>query len=262
MLSATLLRLPCGCGSLLGGRHRLYDAASMHKLASASIRLLRSAALSGLLLAVAFGGFWWGAEQRFPYNHLKRWQKSQAQALPVRATIQQAFARKSDVVMVGDSLTAGVEWQEVFPHLVVANRGIGGDTTADILRRIDTIRATEAKRAFVMAGINDVVEGVSVEKVLDNYRQIIDKLKAHGMEVVVQSTIECAESRCGARRLSEVRELNKQLRAYAETNGLAFIDLNDGIVTDAGLSPAATVDGIHLNADGYRHWKRKLAPVM
>lgn len=215
-----------------------------------------------MALAVACGAFWWGAEQRFPFNHLKRWQKSHATALPARAAIQQAFARKSDVVMVGDSLTAGVEWQEVFPDVAVANRGIGGDTTADILRRMDSVLATHAKRAFVMAGINDVGEGVSVEETMVNYTQIVSRLRTAGMDVVIQSTIECARSTCGAARVAQVRELNRRLRSHAEANGLGFVDLNDGIVNDEGLLAKVTTDGIHLNADGYRHWKAKLSAVM
>jgi hypothetical protein len=224
--------------------------------------ILTIGALGLVTLAGASAGFWWGVEQKYPYQQIKRWQKSKSDALPARAMLHQSFARKSDIVMVGDSLTAGVDWQDLFPQVVVANRGIGGETTADILRRIPSIKAVEAKRSFVMAGINDIGEGVPVDAIFNNYVQIIEQLRDAGSEVVVQSTVECARSTCGAARIEAVRDLNRRLRDYAKSMGLGWLDVNDGIVGDAGLQPGFSTDGIHLNVNGYRHWRDKLAPLL
>src|SRR6185369_6092309 len=43
------------------------------------------------------------------------------------------FGRHADVVMVGDSITDGADWGEMFPGVSIANRGIDGDTTDGVL---------------------------------------------------------------------------------------------------------------------------------
>ena len=59
------------------------------------------------------------------------------------------FSRKVDVVMIGDSLTAGGRWSDIFPHLSIANRGVSADKGSDILLRIDSIVSTKPKIAFL-----------------------------------------------------------------------------------------------------------------
>lgn len=34
-----------------------------------------------------------------------------------------------DIVFVGDSITDGAEWEDLFPNYYIANRGISGDTS-------------------------------------------------------------------------------------------------------------------------------------
>ena len=46
---------------------------------------------------------------------------------------------KPDVVMIGDSLTDGAEWREIFPDQKIVNRGIDSDTTDGVLARLDEI---------------------------------------------------------------------------------------------------------------------------
>lgn len=55
-----------------------------------------------------------------------------------------------DVVFIGDSITDSAEWEDLFPSLKIANRGIAGDTTKGVLNRMDTIYSTNAKKAFIM----------------------------------------------------------------------------------------------------------------
>jgi len=61
-----------------------------------------------------------------------------------------AFHAPAAVVMVGDSLTDGAEWGELFPGAGIANRGIDGDTTDGVLERMDAILALHPAKAFVM----------------------------------------------------------------------------------------------------------------
>lgn len=168
------------------------------------------------------------------------------------------FGTYASVVMIGDSLTDGAEWREVFPGLAVVNRGVDEDTTAGVLRRMDTITSTRARKAFVMIGINDFKEGRTVEDVFNDYRNIVSRLEESGMKVFVQSTLACNEAKaewisCAAIQ-GRIRDLNRRLAGLASAR-VTFIDINAGLAGAGGLKPELTYDGVHLNGEGYRIWR-------
>ena len=179
-----------------------------------------------------------------------------------RNQLFEAFAPHVDVVMIGDSLTEGVIWSEVFPNVKIANRGIGGDRTIDILNRMDPILALKPKKAFILAGLNDFVIGIHVEQVLNTYIKIIERLRENHVEVYIQSTVECSRLRCGKQN-DDVRALNAGLAQYANEHHFAFIDLNRQLSSmQLGLLPKYTVDGSHLTADGYVVWSQMIKPYI
>src|SRR5689334_3155831 len=47
--------------------------------------------------------------------------------------------KKNGIVFLGDSITEGGHWSEIFGNGDIQNRGIGGDTTQDVLDRIEQI---------------------------------------------------------------------------------------------------------------------------
>ena len=57
--------------------------------------------------------------------------------------------RNTDIVFLGDSITARFEWQEYFSDLTVANRGIDSDVTEGVLNRLDTVENQHPKKIFL-----------------------------------------------------------------------------------------------------------------
>jgi lysophospholipase L1-like esterase len=237
---------------------------------------MRGGSLSRLVPAILVGallGYVLGAitvyGKIFPYEELKQlsyWTTGR----PIPAEDKYAtnllfatFSPQVDVVMIGDSLTANAYWNEIFDGVKIANRGVGGNTTQDILHRMDTILSLHPTKAFVEAGINDLLEGIGVDETYRNYVAIVEALRKSKIAVVVQSTVECAKSSCGPRTLRDIRALNKKLRAYAGAHGVAFVNINDGITSEAdGLLLGYTVDGIHLNGKGYVAWRKAIGPLV
>jgi len=164
----------------------------------------------------------------------------------------------ASTVMIGDSLTDGAEWKEMFPGTAVVNRGVDGDTTAGVLRRMDGITSARAKKAFIMIGINDFKEGRTVDAVFQDYRTIVSRLDEAGMKVFIQSTLLCNEPKGGwiscAAIQGRIRELNRRLAGLASAK-VAYIDINVGLTGPEGLRPDLTYDGVHLNGEGYRIWR-------
>src|SRR5262245_42569936 len=71
------------------------------------------------------------------------------------ASFEQA-AGDADVIMLGDSITEKIDWRELFPGVSILNRGIGGDTSAGVLKRLDEVIARHPKIVFLMVGVNDL----------------------------------------------------------------------------------------------------------
>jgi len=159
-----------------------------------------------------------------------------------------------DVVFIGDSITDGAEWEDLFHWLKIANRGINNDRTDGVLKRMDSIYSTNAKKAFIMIGINDFSHGAEVDDVVNNYKNIMSHLVAHGMQTYVQSTILAGSQHNELNH--NIMALNNRLKKMADENKLfTYIDLNAGLANGTVLDPKYTLDGIHLNGSGYAVWK-------
>jgi lysophospholipase L1-like esterase len=171
-------------------------------------------------------------------------------------------AGRVDVTFVGDSITAGADWQDAFPDLVISNQGVSGDTTTDVLARLPSIRATGARTYLVMLGINDILRGSSARDVALRMNIIQTELQSGGRaRVILQSTLPCQRSFCGQEALDRVVDLNQRLKGMAGEKD--FLDLHQAMVDASGsLRPAYSSDGLHLSGWGYGRWKQLLAPVI
>jgi lysophospholipase L1-like esterase len=166
----------------------------------------------------------------------------------------------ADVAFVGDSLTEYGMWSEFFPGFRIVNRGVVRDESSDILKRLDSIDSTSPEYVFLMFGINDILRGVSVGQIVRNYDQVVSHFRDRGINVVIQSTIQCEVTRCLG-KIEKVNELNALLSSYAEVNGIAFVDL--GPLSDRdGLARRYTIDGLHLNFEGYSVWVEAIRPLL
>ena len=183
-----------------------------------------------------------------------------------RSSLFATLRHQVDIVMVGDSLTDGAEWAELFPGRSIANRGIDGDTVDGVLARLDDILALRPRLAFVMIGINDFADGRrEPEAVFADYRRLVTQLQRAGVQVVVQSTLPCNEAKgqwksCAALN-GKIAALDARLATLASAQ-VRFLDLRPLLAQDSQLKPEYTYDGIHLNGEGYLRWQRAIAPLM
>jgi lysophospholipase L1-like esterase len=183
-----------------------------------------------------------------------------------RTSFFRTFGQHADVVMIGDSLTDGAEWREMFPQLSIVNRGIDNDTTDGVLARLDDIIALQPRVAFVMIGVNDFSNThATVDGVLSNYRAIVARLGRAGTKVVIESTLPCNEAlgkwkSCKVINV-KIRRLDAQLAKLA-SGDVAYADLAAALTDSHGVKKAFTYDGVHLNGEGYRAWRDAIARYM
>ncbi len=165
---------------------------------------------------------------------------------------------RREVVMLGDSLTEGNDWQAAFPNVQVANRGIDGDSTQGMLKRLDTVLDLKPKKVFVMAGINDLSwYRRPVREIFQRYTKMIDALGQGGATVYVQSTLKVGPV-FPRQTNAAVADLNDQLRAYCDQGHCRYIDLNPVLAPKGTLGQDYTYDQLHLNAAGYEKWAQAI----
>ncbi|MCK5294214.1 MAG: hypothetical protein KAJ49_06135 [Arcobacteraceae bacterium] len=160
-----------------------------------------------------------------------------------------------NIVMLGDSITDRGLWCELTNRTDIINRGISGDTTNGVLNRLNNLNSN-LQQAFIMIGINDLLRGQSVEYVFDNYKRIIMRLEEIGIKPIIQSTLYIRNNTNIINQ--RVKKLNNLLSNYAIKNKIQFIDLNIKLAPNEILLKKYSLDGLHLNGEGYSEWSEIL----
>lgn len=167
---------------------------------------------------------------------------------------------ESDIVFLGDSLTDSCEWQERFREARIKNRGISGDTTNNLLNRIDEVIQSKPKKIFIMIGINDVNRGIKVNDIVANHKLILKLLKEKipQTQVLIQSILPINYQISPHKEANEkVIKINEKLRKTAQEFSYQYIDLFSAFLDNQNqLDAQYTTDGIHLNGQGYLLWQK------
>lgn len=159
-----------------------------------------------------------------------------------------------DIIMLGDSLIARGEWDTLLYPKKVINLGHDGDTTKDVLSRLNLALEVGAKNIFIMVGINDMNSYKSIESIFENYISILNKLKDSSTKIYVQSLLYTQMDTFN----KKVKDFNIKLEKYCNDNKLVYIDLNKYLSQNERLLDSFTTDGLHLNTKAYIAWAREL----
>lgn len=191
----------------------------------------------------------------------------------VRSSLFDVFAAepaRASLVFLGDSLTQYCEWNELLGRPAL-NRGIAGDTTADILSRVNAIAALHPDRVFLMAGTNDALQQVNLETFSKNYANIIHRIQQSNSEAIVyvESIPPMLPNGSGVRWIGQhaaainevIRSMNERIRTFADGRSVVYVDLYTDLQRNGELNPDYTVDGCHLNSRGYQVWKERITPI-
>lgn len=156
------------------------------------------------------------------------------------------------IMMIGDSITDRGLWNELLNRNDIVNRGISGDTTKGLLSRI-TINNNGLNKVFIMIGINDLIKGKNINKVLYNYIKILEFYKENNITPIIQSTLFVGDYKNSNINL-KVKQLNGLLEKYAQQHSIKYINLNNSLSPNGFLDSRYTNDKLHLNGKGYQVW--------
>ena len=170
------------------------------------------------------------------------------------------FSPNADLVMFGDSITEWAPWADIFRNISMVNRGLAGDTTTGMLRRIDTTLNVKPKLVCFMAGINDLAQGYDVDHIYQNYIDMLKVWQENDIRILVQSTLYVGSKLQGLN--PSVDLLNRKLSEYCSQQGIAFLDVNSVLSPNQFLSNEYSCDDLHLNAKAYQAWAEVLQPTI
>lgn len=171
------------------------------------------------------------------------------------------------VVFMGDSITDGWKLEEYFPGKPYVNRGIGGQTTPQMLVRFQPdVIALQPRVVVILAGTNDIAGNtgpMSLEAIENNYRSMAELAKAHGIKVIFSSILPISDYNKNAqgqpivrslqRKPEHILALNKWLKDYAAANKHIYLDYFAATADDKGFLRADLAnDGLHPHAEGYK----------
>lgn len=166
------------------------------------------------------------------------------------------------VVFFGDSITDLWKVGESFPGKPYVNRGIGGQTTSQMLVRFrqDVINL-QPKAVVILAGTNDIAGNtgrISNEDIEANLTSIAELARAHNIRVIFSSILPVnnytSESQefYASRPRDRILSVNRWLQDYCTANKLVYLDYFSAMVDDKGLLKRDLAqDGLHPNKAGY-----------
>jgi len=190
------------------------------------------------------------------YGQLARYREANAKLGP-------PAAGENRVVFFGDSITDIWKLEDSFPGKPYVNRGIGGQTTPQMLVRFrQDVIDLHPKVVVILAGTNDIAGNTGPmrsEDIEANYESFTELARANGIRVVYSSVLpvhnytDRSKDFFAQRPQKRILELNNWLKDYCAKNKIVYLDYFSALVDEQGmLKKDLAEDGLHPNAAGYK----------
>lgn len=206
----------------------------------------------GMALAITMGTL--GILNAQDWPNLEQFKEANSKLLVPKAD-------ENRVVFMGNSITIG--WlntrPEFFEGKPYINRGISGQTTPQMLLRFrQDVIALHPKVVVILAGTNDIAGNTgpsTLEMISDNIKSMAELAHAHGIKVVLSSTLPAYEYpwKPGMEPAGKIVALNKMIQAYAQENDHVYLDYFSAMADSKnGLPKKYADDGVHPTVEGYQ----------
>lgn len=167
------------------------------------------------------------------------------------------------VIFFGDSITDMWNLDQYFPGKPYINRGIGGQTTSQMLVRFrQDVIELKPKAVVILAGTNDIAGNTGpmlLEDIEANYASMAELARVNGVKVVFSSVLPVhnytpqSQDLFSQRSPEKILQVNRWLKDYCASNGLIYLDYFNAMVDEKGLlNRDLAKDGLHPNAAGYK----------
>lgn len=196
----------------------------------------------------------------FGQGHYHYQKKTLYEVLPVTS---------KDIVFLGNSITDGGEWAELFGKKNIKNRGISGDRAVWLADRLDPIVSGKPKKLFLMIGTNDLSGGISIDRIVESIGGVIGRFREESpkTKIYIQSVfpVDVTDKRYekAQDRNQQIVELNHRIEVLCSELGVNYIDVHSALCDETGnLRKDVSNDGLHLMGEGYLVWKDVIVPYV
>lgn len=170
---------------------------------------------------------------------------------------------RDKIIFLGNSITEFCDWKKHLNDSTIINRGIAGDNTYGVLKRLNEVIARRPSKLFIEIGINDIAKNVPDSIIAGNIFLIakIVKDSLPGTTVFVCSILPTndavkKEYPDAFNKNTHVLNVNKLLK-YGQLKGrFIYIDIYKMLAGKNGKlnKKYSLSDGLHLNSIGYKLW--------
>lgn len=175
-----------------------------------------------------------------------------------------------DIVFLGNSITDGGEFSELFDDITIKNRGISSDVISGVIERLYQVVDHSPSKIFLLIGINDVSHNLSVDRLAEEYGKLVREIreKAPDTRLYIQSVMPINNDFGRYRNLkgkeSTVVGFNERIKEIASVNGAVYVDLWPALAdpSTGKLKKEFTNDGLHLLGKGYKAWADAIRPLV
>jgi lysophospholipase L1-like esterase len=165
------------------------------------------------------------------------------------------------VIFLGNSITEMGKWKQVTGDSTVINRGIGGDITYGVLKRLKDITDRQPSKLFILLGINDIGKDIPDAVIAGNYLKIVNEVhsKCPKTKIYVESILPLNPAMKNFPQHYDKEEhvlaVNKLLKANASAGKYTYVDIFHLFVDGEGrLKSELSYEGLHLKPEAYPIW--------
>lgn len=177
---------------------------------------------------------------------------------------------EDDIVFLGNSITDGSEFHEIFYNPNIKNRGINSDVISGVRERLYQVTDGAPSKIFLLIGINDISHGKTPDQIAREYEALVREIRAKSPETTlyVQSIMPINNDFGRYKNLKgrekTITEVNSKLREIASRNGAVYVDLWPVLAdpSTGKLRREFTNDGLHLLGKGYRAWADAISDLV
>jgi beta-glucosidase len=169
-----------------------------------------------------------------------------------------------DLLFIGDSITFNFignfgkdVWKKYYGAMKVANFGVGGDRTQNVLWRIDNgeLDGISPKVVVLLIGTNNISAHNTPDEILKGETKIVDEIhgKLPNSRLIIIGVLPRAAAYEGS-----VKAINTGLAKLDDGNKTRFLDVG----LKFQLPDDMTKDWVHINEGGYEVWAATMQPLL
>ena len=180
-----------------------------------------------------------------------------------KSKIDSIKVQDENIVFFGDSITEGYNVKEFFDEYRVVNSGISGNTTKDLINRIDSdLYDYNPSAVIIQIGTNDLRVSIKDEEIISNIKKIIKGIRKNrkNASILVESIYQLnrdmdTEYWDGVNEdynNKHIIKLNKDIKKLCKIEHIKYIDVYTSLLDDnKNLKEVYSKEGLHLTDLGY-----------